>query len=56
MLNIQADSKGLNPYASDDDDQLKALAAQFESKYAEKPKKKGNCRFLNVFGISWVTI
>jgi len=36
-----ADTKGLNPYASDDDDQLKALAAQFESKYAEKPKKKG---------------
>jgi len=36
-----ADTKGLTPYASDDDDQLKALAAQFESKYAEKPKKKG---------------
>ena len=30
----------LNPYASDDDDQLKALAASFESKYGDKPKTK----------------
>jgi len=30
---------GLDPYASDDDDKLKAMAASFEAKYAEKPKK-----------------
>ena len=30
----------LDPYASDDDDQLKALAASFESKYGDKPKTK----------------
>ena len=45
MLNIQADTKGLNPYASDDDDQLKALAAQLESRY--NPKKKGVKRRLD---------
>eukprot|EP00092_Neocalanus_flemingeri_P001632 GFUD01001742.1.p1 GENE.GFUD01001742.1~~GFUD01001742.1.p1 ORF type:complete len:961 (-),score=273.49 GFUD01001742.1:501-3383(-) len=31
---------GLDPYASDDDEKLKALAASFESKYAEKTKPK----------------
>ena len=30
----------LDPYASDDDDQLKALAASFEAKYGDKPKTK----------------
>ena len=33
---------GLDPYASDDEDQLKALAAQFDKKYANNTKKRGN--------------
>ena len=33
---------GLDPYASDDEDQLKKLAAELEAKYGDKPvKKKG---------------
>jgi len=39
---------GLNPYASDDEDQLKALAAKFDKKYADKPKKKGTKRRVNM--------
>jgi len=38
--NDSTEAKGLNPFASDDEDDLKALAAQFEKKYADtKPKK-----------------
>ena len=37
----QMSLSGLDPYASDDDDKLKKLAAELEAKYAEKPKKKG---------------
>ena len=33
-------SGALDPYASDDDDQLKALAASFEARYSEKPTTK----------------
>ena len=33
-------SGGLDPFASDDDDQLKALAASFEARYSEKPTTK----------------
>ena len=36
---INQNGVGLDPYASDDDDKLKAMAASFEAKYAEKPKK-----------------
>ena len=37
----QMSLSGLDPYASDDGDKLKKLAADLEAKYAEKPKKKG---------------
>ena len=37
----QMSLSGLDPYASDDGDTLKKLAADLEAKYAEKPKKKG---------------
>lgn len=39
-------TNGLDPFASDDDDQLKALAAKYESKYAEAttPKKAAKKR------------
>ena len=37
----QMSLSGLDPYASDDDDKLKKLAAELEAKYAEKPNKKG---------------
>ena len=42
--------KGLDPYASDDDDQLKALAKKFEERYGgatEKIKKKKKERKLD---------
>lgn len=39
---------GLDPYASDDEDQLKALAAQFDKKYANNTKKRGIKRNRNI--------
>ena len=38
----QVSASGLDPYASDDDDQLKAMAAALEAKYGDKPKSKKN--------------
>ena len=36
-LSNGASQSGIDPYASDDDDQLKALAAKYENKYAQMP-------------------
>ena len=37
MVRIYLGENVLNPYASDDDDDLKAMAARFEEKYNNKP-------------------
>lgn len=38
--NGSGDIGGLDPYADDDDEKLKAMAASFEAKYADKTKPK----------------
>ena len=40
LKKAEANLGGLDPYDSDDGDKMKALAASFEEKYAEKPKSK----------------